>query len=223
MNAEYRLTFNVNLEDGIDVFRSSTKKLASTNGDLRYYKYDVYCSEDILIGYMVQSILMKDMGPSTPLFRHGGLCSPLYLDLKNLHIEYRGHIVPIAEAQRIPIGVFLTNYRDSRSRLQRQIPRLSRSYYYKIDLVGTMSVGVYPPCCCTIPKLIWPELIPWKRYDVFKPEFDFSAPVMNSMMRDTDQNVQILDNNPNPNIAPAIPMVTADNVFIPSNHQGDSN
>ena len=62
-----------------------------------------------------------------------------------------------------------------------------------------MSVGVYPPCCCTIPKLIWPDLIPWNRYDVFKPEFDFSAPVMNSMIRDTDQNQEISYNSPNPN------------------------
>ncbi|GFH61545.1 hypothetical protein CTEN210_18021 [Chaetoceros tenuissimus] len=223
MNADYRVIYNVMLENGINIFRSSTKILASSNGALRYYKYNVYCSEDILIGYMVQSILMKDMGPSIPLFRHGGLCSPLYMDLKNLHIEYRGHIVPIAEAPMIPVGTFLTNYRDSRSRLQRHIPELSRTHHYKIELVGTMSVGVYPPCCCTIPKLIFPDLIPWNRYDVFKPEFDFSAPVMNTMMRDTNQNEEMLYHNPNPNVAPAIEMVSADNVFIlPSNNQGDS-
>ena len=121
MNTEYRLTFNVNLEDGVNVFRSYTKTLAYTNGDLRYYKYDVFCSEDILIGYMVQSILMKDMGPSIPLIRHSGLCSPLYMDLKNLHIEYRGHIVPIAEAQMIPVGAFLATYLSPslKSHLQR--------------------------------------------------------------------------------------------------------
>lgn len=226
MNADNRLvTFNVNLEDGVNVFRSNTKTVAYMNGDLRHYNYDVFCSEDILIGYMVQSILIQDMGPSNPLFRHGGLCSPLYLDLKNLRIKYRGHAVPIAEAQMVSVGTFLATYSSPslKSRLQRHKTKLSRSHHFEIELVvGTMSVGIYPPCCCTIPKLIWPDLIPWNRYDVFKPEFDFSAPVKNSMMRDTDQNEEIFSNNQNPNIAPAIEMVDADNANIfPSNNQGE--
>ncbi|GFH61605.1 hypothetical protein CTEN210_18081 [Chaetoceros tenuissimus] len=214
-NTEYRVIYNVMLEDGIKVFRSSKKTFDLIGGyyhNLRYHMYDVYCSGDILIGYMVQSTLMKDIGPSNPFCRHGGLFSPLCMDLKNLHIAYRVHNVPIAEAQMIPVGTFLTNYRDSRSRLQRHIPELSRTHHYKIELVGTMSVGVYPPCCCTIPKLIFPDLIPWNRYDVFKPEYDFSSPVMNYMERDTHQNDEILCSNSNPNIAP-----NDDNVFIPSN------
>jgi len=195
MGAEYKVQYTIHLEKGKDVIRVGTKKLVEMQSTLRYYKYDIYCSHDVLIGTIVQTVLMKDMGPSHILFRHGGLCSPLTMSLSGLGIEYRGHFLPIEEAQSFTIGRFLAD-RSGKEKFKKATsrPELLKGQA-KVTLIGKMDVHVCCPCCCTIPKLLFPNLIPWNKYDVFNPDFDFSsasaaiAPSQNKMQREEDGTI----------------------------------
>jgi len=163
-------------------FRVGRKRLAQSmcsGGEdsmtLKYYEYDVYCQDpNVLVGQILQASLVNEMkGPECT--RAGGLCHMLTLHLHpGMSVEYRGHMIPLQEAQFLKIGDLLSVPGETSSLFSSSSPK-------KIRVVGTMDVFACLPCCCTIPKLLNPELLPWKQYDIFNPEFDFTAAAPKTM------------------------------------------
>lgn len=184
IGAEYKSTYKIHLEKGTKVLRLGTKRKDQRVSGLIYYTYDIYCSRDVLIGKIIQTSLMQDMGPSHEWFRHGGLCSLLTLNLSGLYIDYRGHNISTDQAHLMTIGDLLTEYYSGEER-----DNLSSKKSVTIYLVGKMDVHLCLPCCCFIPKLLSPGLIPWNKYDLFNPEADFDTPPISNKMDERFDNL----------------------------------
>jgi hypothetical protein len=75
-----------------------------------------------------------------------------------LAVEYRGYSFPIAEAQEMTVGELLGDHTSK-----------------TVTLEGKADIHVCCPCCCFIPKLLFPSMIPWNQYDLFDPDHDFSS------------------------------------------------
>lgn len=146
---------------------SEKRQIASTGSthdggiELHYYEYNVYCHRSVLVGQVLQMAIMKDMDSSDnkfEWFRPGGHCSMLTLVIHpGLSVEYCGHSIPVETAQYMTMGELINHPSSNRMRL-----------------IGRMDVCACLPCCCFLPKLLNPSMIPHNQYDIYNPNHDFA-------------------------------------------------
>lgn len=177
LGAPLTMDFVIHYENGAVLRVGEKRRIGSTGSthdggiQLHYFENDVYCDRNVLVGKVLQTAIMQGMDTGAPEFlRPGGLCSILTLNIHpGLVVEYRGRSIPVQMAQYMQMGQ-LVNHPSSN----------------KMRLLGRMDVCACLPCCCFLPKLVDPHMLPWNQYDIYDPHHDFSSaqvPQPNSMDR----------------------------------------
>jgi len=174
IGAPLTMDFIVHFEAGAGLRVGEKRQIGSTGStqdggiELHYYEYEVYCDRTVLVGSVLQTAIMKDMGPATnepEWFRPGGLCSMLTLSIHpGLAVEYRGRSIPVQTAQNMQIGQLLDDSYEYSSQYK----------VHRFRLIGKMDVCACLPCCCFLPKLLDPNMLPWNQYDIYDPDYDFT-------------------------------------------------
>lgn len=175
IGAQLTMDFVIHFEQGASLRMGEKRRVGSTGSthdggvQLHFYEYDVYCDRTVLVGKVLQTAIMRDMPTDAPDFlKPGGLFSILTMNIHpGLSVEYRGRSIPVQQAQNMAIGQ-LVDHTSSK----------------KMRLLGRMDVFACLPCCCLIPKLLNPDMLPWNQYDIFDCNHDFSgAPKAKSIER----------------------------------------
>jgi len=165
LGAPLTMDFVIHFEAGAGLRVGEKRRIGSTGSthdggiELHYYEYEVYCGRSVLVGQVLQTAIMQDMDiGANEWFRPGGLCSILTLNIHpGLAVEYRGHSIPVQTAQYMQMGQLVSHPSSN-----------------KMRLLGRMDVCACLPCCCFLPKLLDPNILPWNQYDVYDPSHDFS-------------------------------------------------
>ena len=181
---DFKQMYEVHLEKGTNVLRigSCEKKYGGwsnyAQGNVTYYKYQVFSSRDIVVGKLVQTTLCKSFNEGS----NTGAVLGMSYKFSNFMLEFRGHRLPIKQVQMMTVREFLEQYGGDEKNKDESIT---------VNLLGSVHFDFNPFAplffCC----LKDTEFVNSKDYEILDPNFDFSAPSQNTMERFDDHEGEI--------------------------------
>ncbi|GFH55826.1 predicted protein [Chaetoceros tenuissimus] len=167
---DFKQVYEVQLEKGTNILRVGTveKKHGGwsnyAQGNITYYKYQVFSSRDIVVGKLVQTTLLKSFNDG-----YSGADFGMSYKFSNFMLEFRGHELPIKQVQMMTVREFIEQYgSDEDSKDHKSMT---------INLLGTVDININPFAPLLFCCFEKPELVNSKDYEILDPNFDFSSHV----------------------------------------------
>lgn len=180
---DFKQVYEVHFEKGTNVLRigSGEKKNGGwsnyAQGNVTYYKHQVFSSRDIVVGKLVQTTLWKCFNEG-----NNGAKLGMSFTFSNFMLEFRGHRLPIKQVQMMTVREFLEQYGGDEK---------NKDESMTVNLLGTVAHDFNPFAPLLFCCLKDTEFVNSKDYEILDPNFDFSAPNQNTMERCDDHEGKI--------------------------------